>query len=325
MIPAIIAGIAAIAAAATKAGLNHKAAEDQKELAQQIMDKYANLSKSNYGQDKAGTFTPTQYELPENIDFKTMARDPQSRAQLMRAIEQMYTMGNENATSQADLERKRYAFEEAADTGNRLASIREAMQARGQGGSGLEYGMMGAATQAGANRRMLAGLASANNAQNERLNALRAYQNSLLQNENVDLGIQRENVDTTNRFNTMNAERRRQTRNANVDMGNQAQQYNIENNKWDLNRKDRHEDTWFQQELAKIRGQETASKDKADANYNQMAGWGQFANSTANAIGNAAGAYAAGGGGGSGGGQAPSSSMQYYDYANDPRNRQYRV
>lgn len=99
-------------------------------------------------------------------------------------------------------------------------------QARGVGGSGMEFAMREMANQQGAERASNAGLEQAAAAARQRALYNQMYQQGLGQMRQQDAQAGQYNNDVINKFNAMNTQNRNQMNQANVDMRNQAQKMN---------------------------------------------------------------------------------------------------
>jgi hypothetical protein len=273
MLQVLIPALVAAASAAAQAGIAADTAAKQKAIADQLGLDYKGIPLSQYGQANLPNYNPKLPDVPTNIDFKTLTRDPETRQKVMDAIQQILHMSDKSIQSKGDLERETAAMDADQAAGAKSGAIRNSMLSSGRGGSGLQYGLIDQENQDAANRRYQGGLKAASDADNSRLSAFKAYSDSLGQNEGVDLGIQSKNADTVNSFNTLNAQRRDSINQRIADMTNDASKYNTGIQQWNVLRNDTNSNNTFQQQMAKEAGVANAMGGKSVATGDEGANY----------------------------------------------------
>lgn len=294
---AIVAAIIAAGTAAGQAGVAKKTADEQKKIFDEISKKYADIPTAVYSDQRLESFNPEKYGLPADISFETLKRDPATRQKLMNAIEDYRKMADQNISSQGDLDRAASTMDAEQGAAARSAGIRTMMQSSGRGGSGLEYGLQDQENQAAANRRYMGGLQAANNAQTERLNALKGYSSALAQDENTDLGLQEKNATTINTFNKINRERKDNINKWNTDLTNDAQLRNNALQQWNMLRGDANANSIFSQNMAKAGGAAQAMGGKSTAIGDEGSNYAAALGGLSKMAGTIYGGYASGGDG----------------------------
>lgn len=170
-------------------------------------------------------YAPEAY-APESMTAEIIGEDPSLRSNQMAALAKMSGLA-EDGLSAEDLA----AFSQAKDQANqianrgRAAAMQEA-QARGVGGSGLEFMMREAALQDASEKARKSGVEQAATSARDRALANDMYMNALGSLRNQDLGVSQANTNILNQFNQENTQARNQAQQYNVDNRNQAQQYN---------------------------------------------------------------------------------------------------
>jgi hypothetical protein len=188
------------------------------------------------------TFNPEDYKAagsltPEAAQYQTTSEDPLTRSAQMSALAKMAGL-SETGLSAVDDE----AFAKAENMGARQArSSRESAlqnaQARGIGGSGLEFAMREMGDEGGAQRAQDAALSRAAEAAKERALYTQAYGSQLAGMRDQDYRAASNNTDIINKFNQYNTAARNDAQqwnlnnqqtvaNNNTQGHNQAQQYN---------------------------------------------------------------------------------------------------
>lgn len=281
--------------------LGQQESEEQKEATDRA---YRNAGGKIPQFDTEG-YKPTNYQLPEDVQHQGVSIDPALRAKQLAAIQQMQDLSEGRVQSQSALDRY-LAMQQAqqAQKGQTEAALANA-QARGVGGSGMEFAMRGQAGQNAANLAQSGGMQSAAQAALERMQAGQQYQGALQNLRGQDTDLSQRNADIINRFNQLNSQNRLQALQANVNMQNQAQAGNVNRN--DTNKKFNYGAQYQNSALA----QQLLPYQKGDisgdySNQHQLVdSWGNKINSMGQAIGGGgSGANFGGQGGGaqSGGG-----------------------
>lgn len=221
-------------------------------------------------------FTPEELEMlgvysPEQAMYQTYQEDPRLRGEQMSALSKLAGLADRGLSSEDEL-----GLYNARQMGNQMAKGREDAaiqnaQARGVAGSGLEFAMRQMGNQEAAQRSQQAALEGA--AQQARQRALysQAYMDSLGQQRSQDAQVGQRNTDIINQFNQMNTQQKnaaqlrnlgeqQRIRDTNVGQRNDAFRYNN-----DLRQQQ------FGNKMAKVTGQNQASKTMADHYYAQSA------------------------------------------------------
>lgn len=171
-------------------------------------------------------YDPEMYLYGGDVQAERISEDPLLRSAQLSALEKMSGL----ATDGLALE-DQAAFEKARDIGNQVArgGTQAALanaQARGVGGSGLEFAMREIASQEGAKRSQDAGLNQAATSARNRVLYNQAYGNEASRVRGDDYRTKAANADVINRFNQANTTRRENVQNRNVDQRNDRQQIN---------------------------------------------------------------------------------------------------
>jgi len=234
-------------------------------------------------------YNPEEYSsagdyLPEEAQGSLISEDPALKGMQMGVLSKLSGL-SETGLSDVD----NAAFMRAQKLGNQVArgQSEAAMQnaaARGVGGSGMEFAMREAASQAGAERAQDAGLGQAAEAAKMRALYTQAFGDAASRTRGDDFRANAGNADILNRFTQMNTQARNDAQqwnlqnrqdisNKNVGERNSAQQYNN-----DIRQRN------FNNQLAKVGGQAGANKDMAggyaakdaaaQSQFNNLAGMG---------------------------------------------------
>jgi hypothetical protein len=171
---------------------------------------------------------------PESAEYRQVAEDPMLRSAQMSALAKLSGLAD-NGLSQMD----ELGYHQAQQLGARdarqgtQAAINNA-NARGIGGSGLEFAMREMANQGGADRTQEAALQQAADSARQRAQYQMAYGDALSGARDQDYRTNAQNSNIINQFNQMNTQNRNSAqmrnldsrqaiRNANVTQNNQAQ------------------------------------------------------------------------------------------------------
>lgn len=168
-------------------------------------------------------YNPEDYQAvgelnPEKADASLIQGDPQTLSAQRNALAQLAGL-SQSGFSDVD----QAGYQQARDIGNQMlssgnAAALQSAQARGVGGSGLEFGMREMANQQGAQNAQNAALTQASNGAQMRANALNQYAMGLGNMYNQNYQQQAANAGILNQFNM-----------ANTNAQNYAQQYNLGN------------------------------------------------------------------------------------------------
>jgi len=185
----------------------------------------------------AGELTPEleQAVLQQASAMEGVSTDPRLKTQQMSALEQLAGIA-ETGMSPADqaafeLARRNSAQEEQA----RQGQILQEMQARGQGGSGIELISRLKSNQSAADRLQEAQLQQAQAQQQARMQALGQVGNLSSQVREQDFGEQARIAQATDMINQFNAQNQQGVQSRNVGSKNQAQMANLQNQQNILN------------------------------------------------------------------------------------------
>jgi hypothetical protein len=185
-------------------------------------DQYANINTPNL----------TWYNYaPEAVDPKlatanTVQDDPIVKAAQMQALAKL---GDLSKTGLSDVDQQGY--QQARELGNQMAASGSAAatqnaNARGMGGSGMEFAQREMANQSGAGRAQGAALGQAADSARQRAMYLQAYQGGLGQMQGQQTNLNAQNAGILNQFNQQNTGAQNAAQMYNVGNQNQAQQIN---------------------------------------------------------------------------------------------------
>lgn len=198
---------------------------------------YGNLKTPNYKD-----YDPEAYQYagdlnPEDAKYQGISEDPLLRSRQLAALDKLSGLAN---TGLSDVDQAGYA--QAQNVGSRLikqgtAAALQNAQARGVGGSGLEFAMREQANQDGAEQARQSAMAQAADAARMRAAYQTAYGSALSGQRDQDYRANAANSGIINQFNQLNTQAhnasqernlgaRQTVGNANVDNRNTAQQYN---------------------------------------------------------------------------------------------------
>lgn len=168
-------------------------------------------------------YVPENYAVAGNYDptlaqAKTIQEDPNLRSSQLSALNKMSGLADTGLSEvdNAGYERARQLAGQISHSGTD-AALQNA-QARGTGGSGLEFSMREQAAQDAAERAQQAGLAQAADSAKQRAAYTQAYGSALSGLRNQDYNANAGNADILNKFTQYNTTNQ-----------NQAQQYNLGN------------------------------------------------------------------------------------------------
>lgn len=171
------------------------------------------------------TYTPETYN-PETAQANTISEDPSVRSQQLSAL---MRMGGLAQTGLSDVDNQ--GFEQARQLGDQMensgnAAALQNAQARGIGGSGLEFAMHEQANADAANRANQAGLQQAATGARQRAMYNEAYGSALSGLRGQDFQANAANAGILNNFAQYNTNNQNQANQYNVGNANAAQQYN---------------------------------------------------------------------------------------------------
>jgi len=200
----------------------------------------------------------------ESANYEQVSEDPLIRSAQMSALSKMAGLADRGLSEEdaAGFQKARAQGAQMSRAGTEAALANA--QARGVGGSGLEFAMREMANQQGAERASSAGLDQAANAARQRAMYNQAYAQQLSGVRGQDANMNQANADIINRFNMQNTQNRNNVNQQNVQNRNQAQQMN---NQGRLDMSQRN----FDNRMAKATGQMNVNKDMANVYANQGA------------------------------------------------------
>lgn len=170
-------------------------------------------------------YAPELYQT-ESANYQTAQEDPIVRSAQMQALSKMSNLADQGLSAEdaASFAKARQQGSQMARAGTEAALANA--QARGVGGSGLEFAMREIANQQGAQAAQNAGMDQAAASARQRALYNQQYAQGLAQMRGQDQSANQYNTDVINKFNAANTQTRNATNMANVDQRNQAQQYN---------------------------------------------------------------------------------------------------
>jgi hypothetical protein len=234
----------------------------------------------------AGNITPDMEQaiLQQASAMEGVSTDPRLKTQQMSALEQLAGIA-ETGMSPADqaafeLARRNSAQEEQA----RQGQILQEMQARGQGGSGMELISRLKSNQSAADRLQEAQLQQAQAQQQARMQALGQVGNLSSQVREQDFGEQARIAQATDMINQFNAQNQQGVQSRNVGSKNQAQMANLQNQQNILNQNVglRNQQQQFNKGLSQQQFQNEITKQGLKSGANTQLG-SNYAQSAANA------------------------------------------
>lgn len=196
---------------------------------QQALDQLANNQAVYQGvgipDQKWQNYNPESM-TPELAQASQISEDPTVRSAQLSALSKMGDLANTGLTAV-----DQQGYQQARDIGNQMAhsgsqAALQNAQARGIGGSGMEFANREIANQEGAGRAQQAGLAQAADSARGRANALQAYGAGLGQQRAQDFNANAANTGILNQFNMANTQAQNAANQWNVQNRNNAQQYN---------------------------------------------------------------------------------------------------
>jgi hypothetical protein len=193
--------------------------EEIMNLLKQNQGLYGDINTPNLSQY---AYSPEEYSLagdydPEMAQASTISEDPKIRSAQLSALNKMSGLAD---TGLSEVDELGYAKAKQMGAQQSRAGREAAIQdanARGVGGSGLEFALREIANQEGATRAQNAGLDQAADSARQRALYTQAYGNALSGVRGEDLQANSANADILNRFNM-----------ANTQTANQAQQANLQ-------------------------------------------------------------------------------------------------
>lgn len=170
-------------------------------------------------------YLPELYDN-ESADYKLIEDNPLLKSAQMSYLAKLSGLADEGL-SDVDKAGFQDARDEAAQIarGNSQAALADA-QARGVGGSGLEFAMKEIGNQGATERAQRANLETAANSARQRAQYQMAYGDALAGTRAQDLGVNQANTGIINQFNQTNTRNRNAVNQANVDSRNEAFKYN---------------------------------------------------------------------------------------------------
>jgi hypothetical protein len=170
-------------------------------------------------------YNPVAYD-PTMAQASTISEDPSLRGMQMNALNNLAGLSTTglSAIDQQGFENARQMAGQIASSGN-AAALQNA-QARGVGGSGLEFAMREQANQDAAGRAQQASLQQAADSARQRALYNQAYGQMAGQVRGQDYNTNAANAGILNNFNMYNTNATNQARQYNVGQQNYAQQYN---------------------------------------------------------------------------------------------------
>lgn len=177
--------------------------------------------------DYAGDYNPYAIGAPKLAEYQQVADSPETRAIQMQALQKLIAQGN----GAADAQNQAAQFS-ALDAANQQANaregaIRQSMERKGQGGTGVNALMRAQAAQMGANRAAQGTLDAASQAALMKLQALGAAGNAAGQMRGQDVGLNSQNAGIINDFNRFNVAAQNRVAEQNVENRNAAQLRNL--------------------------------------------------------------------------------------------------
>lgn len=197
--------------------------DSQDEAMQQLLQNqklYGGLQTPEFQDYKPVSYDPTMAQAT------TISEDPSIKSAQLSALNKLAGLAD-TGLSAVDQQ----GFENARQLGNQISSSGTAAalqnaQARGVGGSGLEFAMREMAGQNAADRAQNAGLSQASQSAQQRALYNQAYGNSLSGLRSQDYQANAANTGILNNFNQYNTNAKNQAQQYNVGQQNYAQQYN---------------------------------------------------------------------------------------------------
>jgi hypothetical protein len=169
-----------------------------------------------------GDFNPAMYQTPEAAQYQTIEDSPETRAIQMQALQRL--IGQADGTFDAQNKAEQF---QALDSANRMAqsregAIRNQMERKGQGGTGVNALMQAQGAQMGANRARAGTLDAVSKAALQKLAAMQGAVGAAGQVRGQDFQRNSANANIINDFNMFNTRARNDVNQRNVDVQNQA-------------------------------------------------------------------------------------------------------
>ena len=204
-------------------------------------------------------YNPAAYGAPETPEGQTVTEDPNIRNAQVAALNSLLTRSNEGLTAeerrQQDLSRRT----QEETTQGAEESIINNMQARGVGGSGMEYALRQDAAQKAADTASQGGLAREATNADQKLAALNSLMSGETSLRGQDYTVNKGNTDIINQFAQENSRRRNAINAQNTQLANEAQLQNKEAGRTDYT-------TGYNADVAKRRA--LAGMDQTQSNFN---------------------------------------------------------
>ncbi len=192
------------------------------------MNRALNKNRLLYSQLELPEYDQFSPELlnTESANYELLQEDPQFKSKQLEALSKLSDLSATGLSAEDEA-----GFAKAADVGNQVArrgtqAALENANARGIGGSGLEFAMREGANQDASERARQMASERAAQASQQRAQYLQAYAGQLGQVRGQDMQAKGANTDVINKFNMANTQGRNQTQHANTGLRNDAWQYN---------------------------------------------------------------------------------------------------
>jgi hypothetical protein len=301
--PALIAGIAALAAgglkyggwdAARKEGRQtyadtiNKMNEAKDILAQtdpeilkqldpdqlnQLVNEYAGVTYTPEFQQYIAQASPFEYNQWQDVEAKQVDDSPQARAIQMQALTDLQKRAEEGLDAQSQQDYMKGQMQAGEFAKGREDAIINDLNARGMGGSGIEAALRGQASQAGADRLALSSSEQATaNAQQRALAEMQAMQGAASL-RSADVNLNTTNADIINKFAMDNAQRKAEINNMNTQLMNQWQQEETQaQRQYEANRVKTANDAELQNNQYMIGANKSANQNLQDQ-YSAQSNW----------------------------------------------------
>lgn len=167
-------------------------------------------------------YDPYLYGDPEAAQYQQIELQPGTREAQLAALMKIQDLGDGYGAAQNEAaQRQAIMNANQAQKSSRDAAIMNA-NARGVGGSGLEFALGQQGSQNASNQALLGGLQGAQNMALQRLQSAHDYSQGLGSLRNQDTDLSSRNADIINRFNMYNTNARNAVNQRNVDVRNHA-------------------------------------------------------------------------------------------------------
>lgn len=234
---------------------------------EQMKLRFQNLPLPQYSSD---TLTPVDVEFekygrPDEAQYKLPELDPRIREMQLSALNNIQDQYSGYGASVSEAERRNAIMDSQRMARGRDEAALAQAQARGVGGSGLEFALRQQGGQDAANRGMQGGLAAAQQAALARLQGSQAYQQGVGSYRNQEQALAGQSADIINQFNMANTQARNRQGALNTELSNRSRQYGADNRnqarQFNVNRGDRHADSLYNAALQRLSGEYGVTKD----------------------------------------------------------------